>query len=133
MHCPQLLVYETDRRLATMLQPLADKRQWLLREPRQLSACLRLFDRRGPGVLAMRPSREVERELALLEQVAWLHPEAALLLVLDVEQLGLSSLAWDLSASWILSPPHTRERVTELVDHLMRQFEPSTSATKDGR
>ncbi len=133
MHCPQLLVYETDRRLATMLQPLADKHQWLLREPRQLSACLRLFDRRGPGVLAMRPSRDRDRELALMEQVAWLYPEAALLLVLDLEQLGLSSLAWDLGVRWILPPPHTRERVTELVVHLMRQFEPSTAPTKGGR
>jgi DNA-binding NtrC family response regulator len=132
MHYPQLLVYETDRRLAMMLQPLADKRQWLLREPRQLSACLRLLDRRGPGVMVVRLSRDLERELAMLEQVAWLHPETAILLVVDAEQMGLSSLAWDLGVCWILPPPHARERVTELTVHLMRQFEPPTAMERGG-
>jgi DNA-binding NtrC family response regulator len=123
MRCPQLLVYEADRRLATLLQPLADKNNWLLREPRQLSACLRLLDRRGPGVLLVRLSRDAERELAMLEQIAWRHPDTALVLVIDGEQAGLAGLAWDLGVRWLLTPPHTRERLTEIVAALMRQFQ----------
>lgn len=123
MRHPQLLVYETDRRLATMLQRLADKRNWLLREPRQLSAVLRLFDRGGPGVLVLRLSRDAERELAMLEQLSWLHPDAAILLVADSEQTRLFALAWDLGVRWIFLPPHTRERLEEMVVGLMQPFQ----------
>lgn len=122
MHHPQVLVYESDRRLADMLRPLAEKQKWLLREPRQLSACLRLLDRGGPGVLVLRLSRDRERELALLEQVAWLHPDAATVVVADNEPAGLIGLAWDLGVRWVLLPPHTRERMTEIVANLMGRY-----------
>jgi DNA-binding NtrC family response regulator len=129
MQYPQLLIYETDRRLAGLLQPLADKNGWTLREPRQLAACVRLFDRRGPGVLLVRLSGDLERELTALEQITWLHPDAAVVLVADGEHLDLSGLAWDLGVRWLLPPPHTRERLAEIVAGLMGQFQ--TEATGD--
>lgn len=129
MHYPQLLVYETDRRLATLLQRLADKNNWLLREPRQPSAVLRLLDRGGPGVFLLRLSREIERELALLEQVSWLHPDSATVLVADSEQRSLSHLAWDLGTRWVIQPPHTHERLEEIVLRLMEQYRPAVQAT----
>lgn len=122
MRHPQVLVYETDRRLATALQRLADKNNWLLRQPRQLSAILRLLNRGSPGVLVLRLSRDAERELALLEQLSWLHPDAATVLVADGEQTRLSALAWDLGVRWVLLPPHSRERLEEIVAALMEQF-----------
>jgi DNA-binding NtrC family response regulator len=121
---PQVLVYESDGRLAEVLRPLAEKNKWLLREPRQLSACLRLLDRGGPGVLVLRLSRDRERELALLEQLSWLHPDVSPILVADGEQASLSSLAWDLGVSWVLLPPQTRERLAEMVASLMRRYQP---------
>jgi DNA-binding NtrC family response regulator len=127
MHYPQLLIYETDRRLATLLQRLADKNNWLLRQPRQPSAVLRLLDRGGPGVFLLRLSRDLERELALLEQVSWLHPDASTVVVADNEQRELSSLVWDLGARWVLLPPHTRERLEEIVFRLMEQYQPTLS------
>ncbi|MGH7170825.1 MAG: hypothetical protein ACRELG_11145 [Gemmataceae bacterium] len=133
MHHPQLLVYETDRRLATTLQRLADKNNWLLREPRQLSAILRLFDRGGPGVLVLRLSRDRERELAMLEQVSWRHPDAATVLVADSDHTKLSALAWDLGVRWVLLPPHTRERLEEIVASLMEQYQPATRTVEGGR
>jgi DNA-binding NtrC family response regulator len=132
MRCPQLLVYELDRRLATLLQPLADKNNWLLREPRRLSACLRLLDRRGPGLLLLRLSGDAERELALVEQIAWQHPDTAIVLVIDGEQAGLAGLAWDLGVRWIVTPPHTRERLTEIVVGLMKQFQMETATAGGG-
>ena len=132
MRYPQVLVYEMDRRLATALQPLADKNKWLLREPRQLSACLRLLDRGGPGVLVLRLSRDHERELDLLEQVSWLHPDTAIVLLADSDRADLTGLAWDLGVRWILHPPHARERLTEIVIRLMRQFQPETPAAESG-
>ena len=124
MRHPQVLVYESDGRLAEVLRPLAEKNKWLLREPRQLSACLRLLDRGGPGVLVLRLSRDRERELALLEQLSWLHPDVSPILVADGEQASLSSLAWDLGVSWVLLPPQTRERLAEMVASLMRRYQP---------
>lgn len=127
MQHPQVLVYETDRRLASALQRLADKNNWLLREPRQLSAVLRLFDRGGPGVIILRLSRDAERELAMLEQLSWLHPDAATILVADGEHTNLFALAWDLGVRWILLPPHTRERLEEIVASLMQEYQLSAS------
>jgi DNA-binding response OmpR family regulator len=121
---PQVLVYETDGRLANILRPLAEKNKWLLREPRQLSACLRLFDRGGPGVLILRLSRDLERELTALEQLSWLHPDAATILVTDGDQTTLTALAWDLGVRWVLLPPHTRERLAEIVTSLMGRYQP---------
>lgn len=132
MRHPQLLVYETDRRIAAMLQRLADKKNWLLREPRQLSAVLRLFDRGGPGMLVLRLSRDAERELAMLEQLTWLHPDAAILLIADSEQTRLFALAWDLGVRWILLPPHTRERLEEMVAGLMEPFQSAEPAGGGG-
>jgi hypothetical protein len=125
MRHPQMLVYEADGRLAEVLRPLAEKNKWLLREPRQLSACLRLFDRGGPGVLVLRPSRDLERELAMLEQLSWLHPDAATILVADSNQVSITALAWDLGVHWVLPPPHTRERLTEIVTSLMGRYQPA--------
>lgn len=128
MHYPQLLVYETDRRLANLLQRLADKNNWLLREPRQPLAVLRLLDRGGPGLLLLSLSRDLEREMALLEQVSWLHPDTATVLVADSQHRSLSGLAWDLGVRWVLSPPHSRERLEEIVLHLMEQFQSAVTA-----
>jgi len=132
MRHPQLLIYETDRRLAALLQRFADKNGWLLREPRQPSAVLRLLDRGGPGVFLLRLSRDLERELDLLEQVTWLYPDTAVVLVTDSEQRRLFGLAWDLGVRWILLPPHTRESLEEIVLRLMQQYQPAVAMSRGG-
>jgi hypothetical protein len=93
---------------------------------------LRLLARAGSGVLLLRPSADVERELTMLEQVSWLHPDAATVLVADHEQRGLFGLAWDLGVRWILLPPHTRERLEEIVLSLMRQYQDAAATVGDG-
>jgi hypothetical protein len=129
MHHPQLLVYEPDRRLAALLQPLADKNRWLLREPRQPSAWLRLFSRGGPGVLVFRAGRaNAEYELTTLEQLTWLYPEAATVFVGDSDQTFLANLAWDVGVSYVLLPPQTRERLPEIVASLMKRYQPESPA-----
>jgi hypothetical protein len=132
MRHPQLLVYESDGRLAALLRPLAEQNKWLLREPRQLSACLRLFGRGGPGALVLRAGRNLERELALLDQVAWLYPDAATVFVADSDPAWLPGMAWELGAGWVLLPPHTRERFTDIVQGLMRRYQPEASAAGGG-
>jgi hypothetical protein len=112
---PQVLVYEWDGRLAALLRATAEEKKWSLREPRQLQPCLRLLRRAGPGVLVIRAGRNLERELGLLERVAWLHPETATVLVGDSEHAVLAGLAWDLGAGYVLMPPQPRERLPDIV------------------
>jgi DNA-binding NarL/FixJ family response regulator len=128
MQLPLLVIYETDGRLAAALRPLAEQHKWLLREARQLTACLRLFARGRPGVLVLRLSRDRERELEMLERLAWLYPDARTLLVADNDPAQLASLAWDLGVRWVFLPPYTRERLGEFVTSLMRPDQPEGPA-----
>jgi hypothetical protein len=119
MHHPQLLVYESDGRLAALLRPTAEGHGWSLREPRHLEPCLRLLQRGGPGVLVLKAGRDLEKELTLLERVGWLFPDTATVLVGDVGHTLLTGLAWDLGASYVHFPPQPREQLPEIVVGLM--------------
>jgi hypothetical protein len=116
---PQVLVYETDTRLADLLRDLARQRRWALREPRRLEACLDLLRAGGPAVLVLRVSGDGARPLALLERVTWLCPHAATVVVGDEANEVLAGLAWDLGASYVLFPPQSRDRLPALVGELM--------------
>jgi DNA-binding response OmpR family regulator len=118
---PQVLVCESDGRLAALLRELADQRRWLLREPRHLEVCLRLLRRGGPSVLVLKVGRDLERDLTLLERVAWLRPDAGIVVVGDTDHAVLAGLAWDLGADFVLLPPMPRELLPDLVAGLMRR------------
>ena len=119
MHHPQVLIFESDGQLAGVLRPLAEERRWLVREPRQWQACVRLLRRGGPGVLVIKVGRDLERELGLLERVGWLSPETGRVVVGDSEHAWLAGLAWDLGADFVLLPPLGRELLPEVVSDLM--------------
>ena len=76
--------------------------------------------------------RDLERELATLEQVSWLYPDAATVLVGDSDPPWLAGLAWDLGARWVLLPPQSRERLTEIVTGLMGRYQPASAAAGGG-
>src|SRR5689334_3099636 len=109
MRYPQLLIYETDGRLAGLLRESARARDWALREPRRPEGCLRLLRRGGPGVLVLKLGRDPAPELLLLERVTWQCPEAATVVVGDAEHAGLAAVAWDLGAACVLVPPQPRD------------------------
>jgi hypothetical protein len=114
-----VLVWEGDGRLAALLRPLAEERRWALREPRQAGAMLRLLGVGGPAVVVIKAGRDLERELSLLERVAWRCPDAGTVLVADSDHARLAGLAWDLGASYVLVPTLPRERLPEIVAALM--------------
>jgi hypothetical protein len=141
---PQVLIYETDSRLADLLRGLAKERRWALREPRRSEACLGLLQGGGPAVLVIRVSADLVRQMALqepmsddetaalekqyrnlvrqmtlLERVTWLCPTIATVVVCDEANEMLAGLAWDLGASYVLAPPQSRERLPALVAELM--------------
>jgi DNA-binding NarL/FixJ family response regulator len=119
MRHPLVVIFEGDGRLAALLRPIAEQHNWVLREPRQTGSALRVLQRGGPAVLVIKAGRDLDRELALLERVKRLLPEAAVILVGDVDHPALAGLAWDLGADFVLFPPQAREQLPEIVDRLM--------------
>jgi DNA-binding NarL/FixJ family response regulator len=115
MRYPQLLVYESDGRLAERLRALARDRRWSLREPRRPEACVRLLRHGGPNVLVLKLGRNLESEMALLQQVSTNFPETASIVVADTDKPALTGLAWDLGARYVLVPAQPHERLIEVV------------------
>jgi hypothetical protein len=119
MRYPQVLVYESDGRLAEQLRREGRPKEWVLREPRRLESCLRLLQRGGPSVLVLKVGKDLLREFTLLERVGWLFPETPTLIFCDTENRALAALAWDLGAAFVLFPPLSHQRLPELVAELM--------------
>jgi hypothetical protein len=96
------------------------RREWLLREPRQGQACLRLLRRGGPTVLVVQLSGDGAAELALLDQAAWLYPDTLIVVVGTEEHRPLVPVAWDLGATAVIVPPLAHERLQATVLGLMQ-------------
>jgi hypothetical protein len=121
MHHAQVVVFESDGKLAESLHDAGKEHGFWLREVRQEKACLNLLRRGGPGVLVLRVGRDLERELGLLERVTWLYPDTGSVVVGDTDYPALASLAWDLGARYVLFPPQPRELLTDIVVGLSPQ------------
>lgn len=119
MKHPQIVVFEGDGLLARHLERKAEQRRWLLRESRQVPACLNLLRAGGPSVLVVKIGRNLIREFTLLNEVHALLPDVPVVLVGDDEDATLQALAHDLGATYVLMPPEPRPHLIELVEHLM--------------
>jgi DNA-binding response OmpR family regulator len=122
MRHPQILVYEKDGRIAGLLRKDASDRRWSLREPRRPESCLRLLRASTPSICILRVGADVVRELTLLDQVAWLCQDVAIFAVSDAENPALSSLAWELGATYVHAPPSSRGELPSLVVHAMESL-----------
>jgi DNA-binding NtrC family response regulator len=122
---PAVVVYEADGRLAGLLGPAAARGGWVVRESRQVDACLRQLDRAGPCVLVVKVGRDLDREFHLLERAAALYPDVRCVILGDLEHASLAGLAWDLGAAYVLFPPQSRDRLPEIVAALLRPEEPA--------
>jgi hypothetical protein len=119
MRRAQVVVHESDGRLTALLRERAQARGWWLREVHHPGACLRVLQKGGGGVLVLRAGRDLERELALLERVTRLVPNAHTVLVGDGDNPALTGLGWDLGARHVLLPPQPREQLPDLVEGLL--------------
>jgi hypothetical protein len=120
MRRPQVVVFERDGRLAGQLDPVVNEKKWVLRESRQVEACLRQLGGQGPSVLVIRISANAEVELALLARVSGSWPQVRSVIVGDPDHLpGLAGLAWDLGADFALFPPIPMTRLPAIVAGLM--------------
>jgi hypothetical protein len=119
MRLPQVVVYESDGRLAALLRALAERRVWSLREPRQVESCLRLLPGGDPCVLVIKLGRNLEREFELLHSSRRVAPRTSVVVVADTDHSWLSGLGWDLGAACVLVLPRSRETLLEVVATLM--------------
>jgi len=129
MRYPQILVYERDGRIAQVLRPLAHEKRWALREPRQAETCATVLQAGDPAVLVIRVGNKVEQELALLVRAHWHWPETRIVVVGEVLNEALATLAWDLGADFVLFPPQPRDLLSAVVVGLMERSMADYSAT----
>src|SRR5438128_2536992 len=111
----QLVAFGLEGRLADELRELAHERALWLREVRHVKTCLNLLRRDGAGVLALRLGENLDREMALLEQVTRLFPTTRTIVIGPADNPALAALAWDLGAAYVLFPPQPIERIREVV------------------
>ena len=115
----QIVTYGIDGVLADRLRELAHSKRCWLRETSQLAACRSLVQSATPPILVMVLGRDLERELALLEQVHAALPRTAIIAVGEVDNPALAGLAGDLGAAYVLFPPTQAGAITEVIVHLL--------------
>ena len=120
MRYAQVLLYENDTLLTTMLEEKASQEKWTLRHPRDFAECRDLLRRGGPAVLVLRVGRNLEFELSLLERVAALFPDVGTVVVGEAAHAALAGLAWDLGASYVMLLPQPAEMLPDVVAGLLK-------------
>jgi DNA-binding NtrC family response regulator len=123
----QVLILESDGRLADALRQRAQVQAWNLREIRQLRVCLGLLPQGEGSVLVLRVSRDLVREMTLLEQVVWLFPQTDVVVVVDADNPAVTQLAWDLGARFVMSPAQVREELADVVEGFLADRPPAVA------
>ena len=118
MRQAQALLYESDGRLAKLLQPVFDTHRWRLRELRQIDSIAEALKESIP-LLILKIGRNLYEELVLLEQTRWYFPETSIVVVGETAHPELEGLAWDLGADFVLFPPLPKEHLVEIVKTMM--------------
>ena len=95
-----------------------------LRATSQLAACQNLLQTSPPGIFVLRLGRDLERELALLEQVHACLPRTATLVIGEADNPVLAGLAWELGATFALFPPMPVEVITDLIVRILDEAKP---------
>lgn len=117
---PQIVLFESDRKLISLLAPLASRNGWLLREPRRIEAASELLANGGPNVLIVRCGRDLDREITLLDRTTRTSPATCSIVIIERDYQRLVSLAWDLGARFVITPDQAREYLTELLELQLR-------------
>ena len=111
----QLLIYDSQCRLADFLSEFVKSRLLWLRDVRHVKTCMNLLRQGGAGLLVMKLGGNLEQELSLLANVKLHFPAAQVIVVGDTDHPMLAGLCWDLGAAYVLFPPQPLEKLTEMV------------------
>lgn len=124
MRQTQVLAHNVAGPSAERLRELARAGRFRLRETSQLSACANLVRSDPPSVLVLVLGRDVERELALLEETHALLPDTATIVIGEADNPVLAGLAWELGATFALFPPTPIEWLGELIQGMLPETGP---------
>jgi hypothetical protein len=119
----QVVTYGIEGVLSERLRELAQSHRCWLRETSQIAACRNLVATSGsPVVLVMALGRNLEHELALLEEVHRCFPATASIVIGEADNPALAGLAWELGATFALFPPMPEEAILEIVVRKLQAF-----------
>ena len=121
MQQSQIVTYGIDGALADRLRELALARRVWLRETSQFAACRSLVQSAAPTIFVLVLGRDLERELAFLEQVHAALPGTATIVIGEADNPALAGLAWDLGATFVLFPPMPVEMISEVIVRLLEE------------
>jgi hypothetical protein len=121
MYQTQVITYGLEGILAERLRELAAARRFGLRETSQLAACRSLVQASAPTVLVLHLGTQLERELALLEEVHACLPGTAILAIGAADNPVLAGLVWELGARFALFPPLPAEMLLEVIVGFLRE------------
>ena len=124
MQKTQLLTYGIEGVLAERLEELAQARRIWLRATSQFAACQNLVQSSPPRIFVLRLGRDLERELALLEQVHACLPRTATIVIGEADNPVLAGLAWEMGATFAIFPPMPVEVITELIVRILDEAKP---------
>jgi DNA-binding response OmpR family regulator len=119
MRYPQLLIYETDGRLARILEATAGTHRWVLRQPRKMESGLRLLRQGGPAILVLSLDSDLDQSLTLLTRTTESFPDVLSVVAVENDNTALADLAWDLGAAYVLTPRQPRDLLLDIVAGLM--------------
>jgi DNA-binding NarL/FixJ family response regulator len=120
MRFSQLLVCETDGRLAGALEPSAKSNRWVLRQPRSIDSSIRLLERSANAVVVLKVGRDVVHELTLLKRIGWFFPDVPVVVVTDSDDPALIGLTWELGAAYVVSGRWSTQHLFEVIAGLMK-------------
>src|SRR5438445_147910 len=126
MRMRQVVIYDSDSRLADILRPAAQAQAFRISEVRHLRACWGLLRQGAGNVLVMRVGRDVVREMEHLDSVQRHLPETAVIVVDDADNPALVQLAWDLGARHVLPASLARDELADVVTGLLLPRESTT-------
>src|SRR5438132_1331700 len=115
MQQAQVITYGIDGALAERLRELAQAQRFWLRETSQFAAGRSLIVSSPPSVFVLVLGRDLERELALLEQVYAALPGTRTIVVGESDHPALAGLAWELGATYALFPPTPVNVIADLI------------------
>ncbi|MFM8271972.1 MAG: hypothetical protein ACKODX_06505 [Gemmata sp.] len=125
MRAPQVVIVETDGRIARLLAELAADGRWLLRGARAAAAGPLVRDRR-PSVLVVQvaPADDDPSALELIADAGRRFPDVPVVAVSDAKLNDADRTAWtaalfDLGARYALFPPLTKPVLEDVVSGLM--------------
>ena len=124
MQQTQVITYGIEGVLAERLRELAQARRFWLRETSQFAACQSLVASSPPSVFILMLGKDLERELALVEQIHACLPMTRTIVVGETDHPAVAGLAWELGATCTLFPPTP---VDVIADYLVRLLPESPS------